>query len=204
MKSGESWFKQPASGGWWYRPDDDHVRYWLSHSLPVVVILYHPAEKVCYWQLVTNSTLQPAGTSGWKLLVPESQIINADAAAVWRAAADGDPYELRRRELRLARPWMQMLTDGLRLVVDFEEWINKTFGRGSIAIGIEVLRSLEGLRCLRWRGVVASRWSSVSDRERSTRCRRWSAVAGLSTAVGRSVGPRRRPRRRRGRARPAR
>jgi hypothetical protein len=137
IKSGESWFKEPGSGGWWYRPDDDHVRYWLSHSLPVVVVLYDPTTKTCYWQLVTNSTLQQVGTKGWKLLVPKSQIVNADAGAAWRAAAEGDPYELRLRELRLARPWMQMLSDGVRLVVDFEEWINKNSGRGSIAIGID-------------------------------------------------------------------
>jgi hypothetical protein len=41
IKSGESWFQDLASGGWWFRPDDDHVQYWLRHSLPVVVILYY-------------------------------------------------------------------------------------------------------------------------------------------------------------------
>jgi hypothetical protein len=52
-------------------------------------------------------------------------------------AAGGDPYELRLRELRLAKPWMDMLASGTRLVVDFEEWINKTSGRGSVSIGVD-------------------------------------------------------------------
>jgi hypothetical protein len=64
-------------------------------------------------------------------------LLDANAAEAWRNAADGDPYELRVRELRLAKPWMEMLADGTRLVVDFEEWINKSSGRGSISIGID-------------------------------------------------------------------
>jgi hypothetical protein len=138
IKSGESWFNEPAPGGWWYRPDEDHVQYWLCHSLPVVVVLYDPVAQLCYWQLVAESTLERARNGqGWKLFVPDSQIVNASAAAAWRVAAEGDPYELRLRELRLARPWMQMVADGVRLVVDFEELINKTSGRGSITIGVD-------------------------------------------------------------------
>ncbi|PWR12481.1 hypothetical protein DKT69_23865 [Micromonospora sicca] len=137
IKSGKSWFGEPTTGGWWFRPDDDHVRYWKRHSLPVAVVLYNPATKLCHWQLVTDVTLARSKTGGWKLLVPETQMLNADAAKAWRAAAEGDPYELRLRELRLARPWMELLAQGKRLVVDFEEWINKSSGRGSISIGID-------------------------------------------------------------------
>jgi hypothetical protein len=32
---------------------------------------------------------------------------------------------------------MEMLATGTRLVVDFEEWINKSSGRGAVSIGIE-------------------------------------------------------------------
>lgn len=137
IKSGESWFDQPTAGGWWYRPDEDHVTYWTHHSLPVVVVLYNPSTKLCHWQLVAAATLERSKTGGWKLLVPESHLLNADAAAAWRDAAAGDPYELRLRELRLAKPWMEMLADGTRLVVDFEEWINKSSGRGTLSIGID-------------------------------------------------------------------
>jgi len=104
IKSGDSSFNEPTTDGWWYRPDDDHVRYWRRHSLPVAIVLYHPSTKLCHWQLVTAETLQRSKNGGWKILVPEAQVINADAAAAWRAAADGDSYELRLRELRLARP----------------------------------------------------------------------------------------------------
>jgi hypothetical protein len=137
IKSGPSYFSRPTPGGWWYYPDNDHVDYWLKHSLPVVVVLYEPESKACYWQLVNSSTLEETSGTGFKLIVPASQILNSSASAALRAASEGDPYVLRLRELRLALPWMKLLVSGKRLVVDIEEWVNKTSGRGSIALGID-------------------------------------------------------------------
>ncbi|MEU7769848.1 DUF4365 domain-containing protein [Micromonospora taraxaci] len=137
IKSGESWFRPAATGGWWFRPDAEHVRYWLNHSLPVAIVLYHPGTKRCHWQLMNRRTLQETPTGGWKLLVPEGQVLDVSAAAPLREAAEGDPYVLRIRQLQLAKPWIEMLASGKRLVVDIEEWINKTSGRGHISLGVD-------------------------------------------------------------------
>jgi hypothetical protein len=137
IKSGESWFKETTQGGWWFRPDAEHVQYWLNHSLPVVVVLYEPKVQVCYWQLVNRETLQRSRRGGWKLLVPSNQILDKEAASVLREAAEGDPYVLRIRDLQLARPWMERLAAGERLVIDIEEWVNKTSGRGEIILGVD-------------------------------------------------------------------
>lgn len=137
IKSGPSWFREQGTGGWWFRPDAEHVEYWMNHSLPVVVVLYHPARERCYWQLINRETLIETSRGGWKLLVPETQVLDAGARAALSQAAEGDPYTLRIRELQLARPWMKMLTEGIRLVIDIEEWVNKTSGRGTIALGVD-------------------------------------------------------------------
>lgn len=137
IKSGLSFFTEPGPGGWWFRPDRRHVDYWLRHSLPVAVVLYNPETNQCHWELVTEKTLTESGRASQKLLVPTSQVLDATAIEPLRAAAEGDPYELRLRDLRLALPWMRRLGEGQRLVVDMEEWINKTSGRGRIALGID-------------------------------------------------------------------
>lgn len=137
IKSGTSWFEETGPGGWWFRPDEQHVQYWTNHSLPVAVVLYHPETKRCHWQLVNRETLVKTSTGGWKLLVPESQVLDASAREPLGKAAEGDPYELRLRELRLAKPWMELLASGKRLVVDMEEWVNKTSGRGDIRLGVD-------------------------------------------------------------------
>jgi len=137
IKGGMSWFRETAPEGWWFRPDADHVAYWLNHSLPVAVVLYHPETMRCHWQLVNKQTLTATSTGGWKLLVPEAQVLDARAADALREAAEGDPYALRIRQLQLAKPWIELLASGKRLVVDIEEWINKTSGRGSISLGVD-------------------------------------------------------------------
>ncbi|GAA5202033.1 hypothetical protein GCM10023322_83110 [Rugosimonospora acidiphila] len=137
IKGGMSWFDEQGPGGWWFRPDKEHVQYWLNHSLPVALVLYHPETKRCHWQLVTRQTLVEASTAGWKLLVPEAHVLDESARVPLKKAAEGDPYVLRIREMQLAKPWMRMLASGKRLVIDMEEWINKTSGRGSISLGID-------------------------------------------------------------------
>ncbi|GAA3244011.1 DUF4365 domain-containing protein [Actinocorallia longicatena] len=137
IKSGASWFKDAIPSGWWFWLDSAHVQYWTNHSLPVIVVLYHPETKRCHWQLINRETLVKTSTGGWKILVPKGQVLDASARELLQKAAEGDPYELRLRELRLAKPWMELLASGKRLVVDMEEWVNKTSGRGSIYLGVD-------------------------------------------------------------------
>lgn len=132
-----SWFDEPGPGGWWYRPDAAHVQYWTNHSLPVVVVLFNPENDRCYWQLVNATTLAATSGGGRKLLVPEHHVLDESARDALREPAEGDPYVLRIRELQLARRWMEFLAEGKRLVIDIEEWVNKTSGRGSISLGID-------------------------------------------------------------------
>jgi hypothetical protein len=158
IKSGNSWFKEPGPAGWWFRPDAHHVEYWLDHSLPVVVVLYHPKTKLCHWQLVNRDTLVETSTGGWKLLVPEANVLDESATVPLGKAAEGDPYELRLRDLRLAKPWMEMLAAETRLVVDFAEWINKSSGRGTISIGIDHEDGNEPEELVAWHLLVGP-WS---------------------------------------------
>jgi len=137
IKGGPSWFREAGSGGWWFRPDADHVQYWTNHSLPVTVVLVDTVAERCHWQFVNRETLVETSTGGWKVLVPEAHVLDETARRPLREAAAGDPYVLRIRELQLAKPWMEMLASGTRIVADIEEWINKTSGRGSITLGID-------------------------------------------------------------------
>ncbi|MFF8872669.1 DUF4365 domain-containing protein [Streptomyces massasporeus] len=137
IKSGESWFRNEGPDGWWFRPSTEHVQYWTNHSLPVAVVLYSPETEKCHWQLINRDTLTKTSGGGWKVLVPEAQVLDSSAAHMLSKAAEGDPYVLRIRELQLARPWMEMLTNGKRLVVDMAEWVNKLSGLGSISLGLD-------------------------------------------------------------------
>lgn len=134
VKAGESYFRAEDQNGWWFRPTATHVRYWLDHSLPVLVVLVNPTSGVCYWEQVRESTLVPVGDNSWKMLVPSSQTLTGGSAAQLRSIAKNDLESVRMGGLELARPWMRMLDEGRRLVLDVEEWVNKTSGRGTVVI----------------------------------------------------------------------
>ena len=98
IKSGLSLFRELGPGGWWFRPDAKHVRYWMNHSLPVAVILYHPETDTCHWQLVNAKTLVMTPKGGWKLLIPEAQVLDTSAHVPLLEAAEGDPVLVRIRD----------------------------------------------------------------------------------------------------------
>jgi WD40 repeat protein len=116
IKGGTSWFGEPGDGGWWFRPDAGHVRYWTSHSLPVVVVLYHTETGRCHWQMVSPKTLVRTPGGGWKLLVPRAHVLDGTARAELQEAAEGDLDALRIRE-QLIRPIRRRLPPARRTIV---------------------------------------------------------------------------------------
>lgn len=134
IKSGSSYFKAAHPDGWWFALDPDDLEYWLEHSLPVVVMLYDSVSETAYWEVVEDSSVKTGPFGGKKILVPRSQQIDSTSIGALAKIAEGNPYELRIRQLRLALPWMRLLASGRRILLEAEEWINKTNGRGGIHI----------------------------------------------------------------------
>ena len=133
VKSGSSYLDEPTPDGWWYRLNQDDLAYWLDHSLPVIVLLHDPSDGNVYWQSVTQDKIVSTG-KGNKLLVPASQQLTGDAEKALAELAQGKPYEVRIRRLRLALPWMHLLRTDRRLLLRAEDWVNKTAGRGAITV----------------------------------------------------------------------
>jgi hypothetical protein len=133
IKSGPSYFR-PTSGGWWFYLDPDDLEYWLDHSLPVIVVCYEPTTDRAYWESVDPAKLIDTRKGGKKLFIPETKELGAASETDLAAMAEGNPYELRIRQLRLALPWMNLLVSGRRVLLEADEWINKTSGRGDLAI----------------------------------------------------------------------
>lgn len=145
IKSSRKQFKKrPRAKGWWFFPKNTHVNYWIDHALPVVIVLYDRESKTAYWQSVSKDTLKPVKKTRktdtkpdapvWRIFVPEDQVVGAVSKEAFARLADGDPYILRLRRLRLAKPWMDLLRSGRRILFDVDEWIHKTSGRGSFML----------------------------------------------------------------------
>lgn len=133
IKSGSSYFKR-TSGGWWFYLDPDDLEYWLDHSLPVIVVCYDPATSKAYWESVQSTKLISTKSGGSKLLIPDWKELGEESQAELAALAEGNQYDLRIRQLRLALPWMKLLVSGRRVLLEADEWIHKSSGRGDLAI----------------------------------------------------------------------
>lgn len=90
IKSGPSYFAEPAEGGWVFRGGDTHLLYWFRHSLPVVLLLHDPESGVTYWAHVTQESVEFTEV-GWKMLVPSSQVLTRDAMDAFTALAESAP-----------------------------------------------------------------------------------------------------------------
>jgi hypothetical protein len=134
IKAGPSYFQKTHPDGWWLSLDNDDLGYWLEHALPVIVILCDTTSGSAYWEVVTPDKVVTGKRGGKKILVPRSKELGSSSNAALTRVAAGQPYELRIRQLRLALPWMRLLWGGRRILLEADEWINKTSGRGDIEI----------------------------------------------------------------------
>jgi hypothetical protein len=69
IKAGESYCKERTERGFVYRGSLRHLRYWLNHPLPVVLVIYNPSQRQAYWQGISGD-LAEATHKGWKIMVP--------------------------------------------------------------------------------------------------------------------------------------
>jgi hypothetical protein len=136
IKSGDSYFREETDAGFIFRGDSRHLEYWTRHSLPVILVLYDLRDHVAYWTTVTDDLVESTG-AGWKIVVPRESRLDASAREALALLADGDPYVLALRRLRSDRTWMTHLARGGRVLLEAEEWVNKTSGRGEVRLVAE-------------------------------------------------------------------
>jgi hypothetical protein len=133
IKSGPSYLSETTETGFIFRGKNRHLAYWTRHSLPVVLVLHDLDANVSYWQSVVDPNIEKTAKA-WKIEVPFSQVFDTSAMKALNELAAGPIYERRLRRLVLDRPWMLLLENGEQLFLEAEEWINKSSGRGSLAL----------------------------------------------------------------------
>uniref|UniRef100_UPI004055B47A DUF4365 domain-containing protein n=1 Tax=Candidatus Electronema sp. TaxID=2698783 RepID=UPI004055B47A len=79
IKSGVSYLSErDRSDSFVFRPDQDHVDYWLKHALPVLVCLCDVEARKVYWQIVNNETATSTG-KGYKIIIPPTQLVDSSS-----------------------------------------------------------------------------------------------------------------------------
>jgi len=79
VKTGKSYFATPTVNGWWFYIGERHARYWLNHSLPVILAVHDDQQDVTYWAHVASDTIESTEKGGSKILIPSSQVLDESA-----------------------------------------------------------------------------------------------------------------------------
>lgn len=94
IKAGTSWFRERDSYGIVFRDSPEHFEYWISHSLPVILTLYHPETGKVWWVHIEQSRVQDTGR-GRKIIIPEQQVLSPLSAPLLKAVAGMHSREVR-------------------------------------------------------------------------------------------------------------
>lgn len=119
------------------RPNHRQLDYWSGHVLPVVIAVFDPSSGDAFWQVVNAETVESTG-EGWKVRVPRDQRLDEGSREVLEEIATGSGATSQEDDaldhLRSDLTWMEVLDSGGSVILEAQEWINKTSGRGDITL----------------------------------------------------------------------
>ena len=136
VKSGKSYFTEMTDTDIIYRTDDNHIDYWSTHCLPVIIVLYDPNSDLPYWEHVSEETYVSTG-KGWKIAIPNDKILEEKSLSQLSSITQPPPYIRNLNKLRLDKKWIDLLADGENVYIEFEDWVNKSLSRHTITIWCE-------------------------------------------------------------------
>ncbi len=134
IKTGSSHFHE-SGDVFVYYGSLTHLDYWSEHSLPVLLVAHFPESNQTLWSLVNESNAERSA-KGWKIDIPKGNVFGEASREQLAAIFEGSPAEQRLRKLSIDEPLMRHITDGGKVSVELEEWINKSLGRTPVQVFI--------------------------------------------------------------------
>jgi len=135
IKSGNSYFKNNHSESWSVYIPKKTVNYWISHSVPVLLILVDTDSKKCYWTRADLET-HDKEKSSYRIKVPKKQILDSSSYKKIKFISENTTEAGRKlAKLEADFPLIKSISNGSEIVVDIGHWQNKLSGRSDIVIG---------------------------------------------------------------------
>ena len=138
IKTGESWFREEKNGCVIFRFDEKHYNYWLSSSVPCIIVLYDQNTDACIWQKLTKDTMVKSRKKGYKTEVPLSQVFIDNQSKEMLLEFTKLPESVTNYNFLLSQKmFMQIIKDGGLVKLHSTEWINKSSGRGETELIVD-------------------------------------------------------------------
>ncbi|MGE4321151.1 MAG: DUF4365 domain-containing protein [Acholeplasmataceae bacterium] len=135
IKTGVSYFNEQNSFYVFYRISDRHYNYWIKYSIPVIIVLYNPETMEMVFSEIDDSRITKAGVE-YKLHLNKREDFASylNDIALRLVSLPNALYNYNYMLTQL--PFMEAIKDGKDVILNSEEWINKSSGRGNIKITI--------------------------------------------------------------------
>ena len=142
IKSGASWFKEEKDECIIFRAiDERQYNYWTKNSLPCIVVLYNPEDKMCIWQKLTTETIQRTlGGKGKSFFVqvPKNQVFLDSLSHEKLLSFTTLPQHIKNYNFLLSqKKFMEILQNGGEVKLHSKEWVNKSSGRGDTELIVD-------------------------------------------------------------------
>ncbi len=79
IKSGVSYLQRDSGVSFRYDGESKHFNYYANHSAPVLLVLYDPRNRQCYWAHF-KAGHAVVGDAGWTYQIPKGNVLNAAAS----------------------------------------------------------------------------------------------------------------------------
>lgn len=133
IKTGASHFHE-TSDAFTYYLDETHYRYWINHSLPVLLVGHLPEQNLSIWQYIDKQSVAQT-KKGWKVTLPKTNSLAANQAQyrIEEIMVAKTPNG-KLNKLILDRELMHFLQEGNKINICTQEWHNKSLGRGPFKV----------------------------------------------------------------------
>lgn len=137
IKTGKSYFSDEVASGWRVYVPKKTFNYWNNHSVPVLLVLVDEDKGISYF--VRADAEHEETEKHFVVIVPKCNILNAQARpALWRIAQNQSTADSQLARLENSFLWMQAVRDGHPIVIEIDDWINKSSGRKDIRIKFDL------------------------------------------------------------------
>lgn len=136
IKSGNSYFNELKEGNVVFHGDIKHYDYWLNYSLPVIIVLYSPIDNKFIWEVINEKTVQLC-KNGWKINIPYNQTLESSSKQLRDLANKQSDFERRLCSLVFAKELMLEIIKYEEIILEIEEWVNKSSGRGKLTFKVQ-------------------------------------------------------------------
>lgn len=118
-----------------HRGENSYLDYWTKHSLPVCVVIVDADSGTMRWQRANKESCTERA-SGWEMVVPAVNVLDANAKLCFDEAIASDQESLMRSAFALDRELMEAVRDQATFFV-WDEWGDTTaiFSNLQIYIG---------------------------------------------------------------------